>query len=168
MEDKRIYLLAQFDEATNQRLTGIYNKLVQSGISGKQTQNLPYHFTLGSFDPEYEVQVIQRAQDVCSKTYAFDIHLNHIGLFGLSVLFIAPSMNQELLDLHNAMLPNEPASGVHNWVAHATLLIDEPDTVHKAIPIVSKSFSSLLAKIDSIGVYEFFPSKLIAGFKLIS
>lgn len=49
VENKRIYLLAQFDRATEQNLTNIYNQLIQAGFCGKQTPNLPYHFTIGSF-----------------------------------------------------------------------------------------------------------------------
>ena len=62
MEDKRVYLLAQFDEPTNQKLADIYDKLVRAGMTGEQTQGIPYHFTLGSFAVGCESEVLARAQ----------------------------------------------------------------------------------------------------------
>ena len=54
MEDKRIYLLAQFDESANPILASIYDKLLQAGLYGEQTKVIPYHFILGSFDLDCE------------------------------------------------------------------------------------------------------------------
>ena len=166
VEEKRIYLLAQFDQAAEQRLAGVYGELVRAGFLGKQTPGVPYHFTLGSFEVESEPEVLERAREVCRGTSAFDINLSHIGLFGLKVLFIAPSMNGELLGLHNALAPGEPAIGVHNWVAHATLLIDEPDVIQAAIPIASRCFSPFAARVESVGIYEFFPARFIENCRL--
>lgn len=166
MDDKRIYLLAQFDEGTQKKLADIYNKLVQAGMIGEQTKDIPYHITLGSFDLKYETQVLERAQTVCQQTKALDIALNHIGLFGLKVLFLAPSMNEELLRLYSDLVPGGAVNGSHNWTAHATILMDTPDHIQAAIPIVSQAFSPFAAGIDSIGVYEFFPKKFIAEYKL--
>ena len=166
MENPRIYLLAQFDERTQQSLADIYSKLAGVGFIGEQTPGIPYHFTLGSFDLDRKNQVLERVQAVSSNTKAFDIRLSHIGLFGLNVLFIAPSMNIELLNLYSDLVPDGPISGQHNWVAHATLLLDKPDAIQRALPIVAQSFAPLIAKIESIGVYEFFPKKFIADYRL--
>ena len=165
MEDKRIYLLAQFDEGTNKTLAEIYDKLVQAGLIGAQTKGIPYHFTLGSFDLDGESQVLERAQAVSHKTKAFDISLSHIGLFGLGVLFLAPSMNSELMNLHSDLVPDEEICGCHQWVAHATILIDRPENIQAAIPIVAQSFSPFAARIISIAAYEFFPQKFLAEYK---
>ncbi|WP_438431566.1 2'-5' RNA ligase family protein [Gorillibacterium sp. sgz500922] len=167
MEEPRIYLIAQFDKSTNQKLADIYDVLAQTGLIGEQTQGIPYHFTLGSFALECRDQVLERVQSVSLHSKAFDIHLNHIGLFGLKVLFIAPSMNMELLHLYKDLVPSEPISGYHHWVAHATILIDDPERMRTAIPIVAQSFSPFAARIESIGVYEFFPEKFIAEYPLV-
>jgi len=166
VEDKRIYLLAQFDGEAQRKLTGLYEALARAGYSGRQTPGVPYHFTLGSFEAEREFAILERAGAVCRGTCAFDVNLSHIGLFGLNVLFIAPAVNGELLRLHDALVPEEPAGGRHDWVAHATLLIDEPDAVRTAIPIVARSFSPFAARIERVGVYEFFPKRFIADFEL--
>lgn len=164
MDDKRIYLLAQFDEGTNKTLADIYDRLVQAGLTGEQTKGIPYHFTLGCFDLECETQILERVQAVSLKSKAFDISLSYIGLFGLRALFLAPSMNSELMNLYSDLVPDEGISGCHKWVAHATILVDIPDNIQAAIPIVAQSFSPFAAKIESIGVYEFFPKKFLAKY----
>ena len=166
VKDKRVYLLAQFDAATEQRLAGIYEELARAGYTGQQTPGVPYHFTMGSFPVERESGVLERAREVCRRTDAFDINLSHIGLFGLKVLFIGPSMNNELLGLHNALVPEQPAIGHHDWVAHATLLMDEPDIIHMAIPVVARHFEPFSARIESVGIYEFFPARFIGNCRL--
>ena len=166
MADKRIYLVAQFDENTNKSLAGIYAKLVGKGLIGEQTKEISYHFTLGSFDLECEHQVLERVQIVCAKTRAFDICLSHIGLFGQKVLFLAPSMNTRLLKLYKDLVPDAAIDNCHNWVAHATILIDSLENIQAAIPIVAQSFSPFIAQIESIGIYEFFPKRFIAEYHL--
>ena len=168
VQDRRVYLLAQFDAATELRLTGIYGELARAGCIGQQTPGVPYHFTMGSFPVERASGVLERAREVCRSTDAFGINLSHIGLFGLKVLFIGPSMNGELLGLHNALVPEEPATGHHDWVAHATLLMDEPDIIHMAIPVVARHFEPFSARVESVGIYEFFPARFIENCPLTS
>ncbi len=160
MEDKYLYLLAKFDKETQEILTGYYSILQQNGFIGNQTKNIPYHFTLGKKDIDCEKQLIDDLDKICANTECIDIHLSHIGLFGLSVLFIAPDMNFELLTLQQKLFSN-CRSGFYNWTAHATLLIDEPGNVLKALPILAENFKPFIARIESIGLYEFFPMRFI-------
>ena len=168
MENQHIYLLAQFDADTNKLLADIYQKLNLAGLKGKQTPNLPYHFTLGRFNTEQENQMIDFTEKACQNIKSFDIQLSHIGLFGLEVLFVAPTINRELLHLHDTLAPRESTSDDHNWVAHTTIIIDEPSAIQKVLPIVAQSFSPITAKIESIGVYEFFPTRFIKNIYLSS
>jgi len=160
MDSKALYLLAQFDAETERRLSSYYEFLQEHGFEGRQTKGIPYHFTLGSYGVEYEEQLIEQLHTTCLETASFDIRLGHIGLFGLNVLFIEPNMNFELLNLQRSFF-NDCGKGDHLWTAHATLLIDEPDTILKALPMVAEKFEPFCAKIESIGLYEFFPARLI-------
>lgn len=166
MAERHIYLLAQFDAETNRLLADIAHRFALAGFTGQQTRGIPYHFTLGRFGSGQEAQVLAHAQAACRDIKPFDVHLNHIGLFGLRVLFAAPAMNHELLRLHDALIPHEPAQGIHHWVAHATLLIDEPEAVKAALLIAAEAFSPITAKLESIGVYEFFPARFIENLPL--
>lgn len=160
MEDKALYLFAQFDEKTEETLAGYYTILSRHGFTGRQTKNIPYHFTLGSLGIENKGSLIEKLEKVCSETECIDICLGHIGLFGLNVLFVGPNMNFELLSLQNRFFP-DCGYGLTPWTAHATLLIDEPDAVLKALPIVAENFKPMSAQIQSIGLYEFFPARFI-------
>lgn len=161
MEETRIYLLAEFDEATQRALAKLYGEIAAMGIRGRQTPNLPYHFTLGSADPALEGPLLERLGALCAKTPALPVRLNHIGLFPPGVLFAAPAMNAELLRLHDALFPGEPAAGSHDWVAHATLLIDDADAIERALPAVARAFSPIEARIERVGAYAFFPARFI-------
>jgi len=165
MHDKALYLLAQFDNETQNILAGYYDILRQNGFEGNQTKNIPYHFTLGRHGSDCEKQLISKLMEVCSETACIDINLGHIGLFGLKVLFIGPNMNFELLKLHHSFFPNE-GNGCHAWSAHATLLMDEPETILKALPIIADNFKPIKARIESVGLYEFFPARLVQECRL--
>lgn len=166
MEEKRIYVLAQFDDKTQSKFAEIYGELVKRGFKGSQTPDVPYHFTLDSFETAREAEIVARAAEVAASTDSFSIRFTHIGFFGLNVLFLAPAMNYELLMLHDAMAPEAPASGAHNWAAHATVLIDEPEAIQEAAAIVTQSLSPMVARIETIGIYEFFPKRFITELKL--
>ena len=165
MQDKALYLLAQFDDEAQKTLEDYYDILVRNGFVGNQTKNIPYHFTLGSCEVDREEHLMDRLEEVCSNTECFDISLSYIGLFGQNVIFIAPSMNVELLNLRQSFFTNS-SRGCHKWAAHATLLIDEPETVLKAVPIITEKFKPFKARIESIGFYEFFPKRFIKEYKL--
>lgn len=163
---KRIYLLAQLDRRSHEALAGLYDQLARAGLVGEQTKGIPYHFTIGDFDTACEAEVLRRAQAVCAATPAFGIGISHLGLFGLRVLFAAPSVNGPLLRLRQALVPDACIDGAHNWVAHATLLIDTPESIRAAVEVAAQAFAPFVATVESIGVYEFFPKRLLAEYPL--
>ena len=161
MQEKSLVLITQFDEETQNILVGYYDILRQNGFTGSQTKDIPYHFTLGShvYSIDCEKQLVDDLERICAETTRIDINLGYIGLFGLKVLFIAPNMNFELLKLQQSFFP-DCGNGYHPWAAHATLLLDEPEMILKALPIVVENFKPFKAKIESVALYEFFPGHL--------
>jgi hypothetical protein len=166
MNNKALYLLAQFDSNTQDILAGYYETLTQHGFIGKQTKGIPYHFTLGSCGTDEEENLKLKLDEVCRDFKPIEIKLDHIGLFGLNVLFIEPNMNFELLQLQNRFF-NNCGNGFHPWTAHATILLDEPDEILRAIPILAANFKPFKACIESVGLYEFFPTRFIKECKLL-
>jgi len=164
--EKSFYLLAKFDENTQSTLSGYYDILRENGFTGEQTKNIPYHFTLGSRVIDDEKQITNDLEKICPTTNCFDINLAHIGLFGLNVLFISPNMNFELLKLRQKFFHN-CGNGFHTWTAHATLLIDKPDMIIKALPILAENFKPFKARIESVELYEFFPARFIKKGELL-
>ena len=159
MKDKYLCIMAQFDMETEQKLKKIQRILLDNGLTGKQTLNLPNHITLGTFDISQEEVIKEKVEMVSKKIHKFHINLSSIGLFGLNVLFISPSVNHELLDLQQYF--NNNSVNELAWTPHSTLLIDDNEKILKALPIVADNFQSFTATIESISLYEFFPTRFI-------
>lgn len=159
MKEKFLCVMAEYDRETDEKLKAVQRVLFNNGFVGKQTKGLPNHITLGTFDIAQEERIIQKIREASDQTDSFDIRLNNIGLFGLSVLFVAPEVNRQLLNLQS-MFDGNYADGTE-WTAHTTLLIDEPKVIQKALPIVAEEFKSFVGKIDSISLYEFWPTRFI-------
>ena len=166
MNNKALYLLAEFDDKTENELVKCYGILKGKGFIGKQTKDIPYHFTLGSFEADKESWLKDELKKLCSQTSCIDIRLDHIGLFGLDVMFIEPNMNFELLTLQKRFFDN-CGNGCHPWTAHATILLDEPENILKALPIVVENFKPRNAQIKAVSLYEFFPTRFIEKCDLI-
>lgn len=165
MRDKFLCVMAQFDKETEEKLGRIYKQLLEAGFVGNQTPNLPYHITLGTFELEKENELKELLKKVASNTSKIQVTFNHIGLFGMEVLFAAPSVSHELLNLQENF--NSSYANDLTWAPHATIIIDKPEVIQKAIPIVAQNFSSFSGYIESISLYEFWPTRFIVEEKLI-
>ncbi|KUO76395.1 MAG: hypothetical protein APF77_06770 [Clostridia bacterium BRH_c25] len=165
MQEKFLYLMATFDKETSKRMKEIERTINKEDIVGYQTPNIPHHITLASFDIDHEDEIKQMLQDVSANTKSFNLDFNHIGLFGLKVLFLAPDVNYELLELLRKF--DEVCIKDNNgWTAHTTILIDEAENIQKALPIVAHSFQHINARVTSLSLYEFFPTRFIAKYDL--
>lgn len=162
MPDKFLCVIATFDDEASKQMKALDYLLKRADIRGKQTPDIPHHITLAYFDVSQEAEAKQLMSEVCTKTKSFNLNFSHIGLFGLKVLFLAPNINQELLDLRR----NFDVDNTEAWTAHATLLIDEPESIHKALDLISKEFQNMTATIQALHLYEFFPTRLIASYEL--
>lgn len=165
MKEKFLCVMAQYDEETEQKLKKIQKILSDNGFKGRQTPNLPNHITLGTFKISEEEILKEKIKIVSKNFQSFDIKLNNIGLFGLDVLFIAPLVSHEPLNLHNYFSSNYADD--LDWVAHTTVLIDIPDVIQRALPLVSENFKGFRGRIESISLYEFWPTRFIMEEKLI-
>ena len=156
MSDKALYVMAGYDDNTENYLANIQNKLYERGFIGNHTKNIPQHITLGSFSIDKELELKNILQELSKQIKPFEITFNHIGIFGGSkVLFVAPDTNQKLLDL------KERFGDSYNWTPHTTMIIDNPDTICEALPIVMNEFTAFEGKITSLHLYEFFPTRHI-------
>ncbi len=156
MSNKALYVLAGYDETTELHLSSMQNQLYEHGFIGRHTKNLPQHITLGSFSTEEKAQLVDLLRTVSTEYSSFEVTFNHIGIFwGANVLFVAPDTNEQLLKL------KERFGDSYNWTPHTTMLIDNPDEIYKALPVVMRSFSAFKGRITSLHLYEFFPARHI-------
>lgn len=156
MDNRFLCVMAGYDSNTERRLADIQQLLNRYGYAGEQTKNLPQHITLGSFHVEKENEIKTIIKAVAKNTGSFEITFNHIGIFGGSkVLFIAPDPNRELLDL------KENFGTSYNWTPHTTMLIDKPEIIYQALPIIAGQFEAFSGNIDTLYLYEFWPLRFI-------
>lgn len=151
-----LYVLAGYDDKTETYLSGMQKKLYDQGFSGRHTKNIPMHISLGCFPCEKENELKTLLHSKAQEISASEVGFSHIGLFpGGEVLFAAPDANKELLAL------KEIFCGDTDLTPHTTLLIDDPDSILKALPAVMEDFSPFRGKITSLHLYEFFPARHI-------
>lgn len=165
MGNKFLALMADLDENTQKVMSGWYKALQEAGFKGVQTPDLPYHITMAILPLDMEKEAVERMRKVASELETFPVHLSHMGMFeGGSVLFAAPERDAVLNALHEALEFDVPQP--HPWTPHATILIDEPQAIQSALPLVVKSFTPLLGKVTRLHLCEFQPKREIASFDL--
>lgn len=161
MSDRFLCVLAGYDNNTEDHLCALQRSLYDTGFSGMQTKGIPMHFTIGYADRAAEDDLIAQLKRIASQTSSFDVTFNHIGIFGGGrVLFIAPDVSHAMLDLKEAF------GGSDNWTAHTTMLIDEPDTIRAALPILTDGFSAFRGRVTQLHLYEFQPPRHILTVQL--
>jgi len=166
MAEQFLTLMADFDNESQKKMEGWYELLKQSGFKGTQTPNLPYHISLAYFSVEKEKEVTAEMHKLAQQFAPIPVHISHLGLFsGGKVLFGAPDMNPSgLLSLREA-IQTDPMDH-YPWTPHATILIDEPETVQRALPVLMKSFSPFLGTITQLHLCAFWPTREIASVML--
>lgn len=162
MEQRKfLTVFAVFDDKTQQELKKLQNKIINTNNSqGKQTMDIPFHISLGSFPTSEESNLQSKVLEVCNTNQGFEISLSKIGFFGDKVVFAEPIVNEELIKLHS-LFDNNYADGF-SWHAHSTLFIDDnEDNVKLAKKVAIENFKPINAKIVGIQLGEFFPTRMI-------
>lgn len=156
MPDRFLCVLAGYDDETERRLAALQRGLYEAGFSGTQTKNIPMHITVGTFPVEEEERAADMVRRIAAGTQPFELSLSHIGMFaGSKVLFVAPDGKRELLELR------EHFGASHGWVPHTTMLIDRPETIYQALPVLMNAFAPSCGTITCLQLYEFFPARHI-------
>jgi len=162
MKDKFLCVMAGYDDNTEKLLADIQNKLYENGFDGNHTKGLPQHITLGTFPVDKESDIVALVTKIANETRQFEITFNHIGIFGGSkVLFIAPDTNYSLLQL------KENFGECFNWTPHTTMLIDDVENINRAMPIVAEYFRSFKGQVQTIHLYEFWPTRHIMTLRFV-
>ena len=100
MENKALYIMAGYDDATENYLAGIQNRLYAQGLTGVHTKNIPQHITLCSYPVEQEGILKEKLRSIAAKTEAFEVSLSHVGIFdGGNVLLLHLIRTESLLSL---------------------------------------------------------------------
>ena len=165
MAEEFLTLMADLDDESQARMSAWYASLKEAGFVGVQTPGLPFHFSLAMLPLEKEREAAARMEEAAARFPAFPVHISHIGLFaGGRVLFGAPERNRMLDALHEEFEPEADPAGP--WTPHATILIDEPAAVFRAIPVLAESFRPFIATVVRLHLCAFWPTREIARAEL--
>lgn len=166
MAEQFLTLMADLDDASQEIMSGWYNTLKEAGFTGIQTPGLPHHISLATFPLEKEQEVVALMKKVAAEVTPVEVHISHVGMFaGGKVLFGAPDMSPELTSLHEACAKETMQQ--YPWTPHATILIDEPETVSTAVPVLMKSFCPFVGKITRLHLCAFWPTREITTVELL-
>lgn len=166
MAEQFLTLMADFDEESQALMKEWHNQLKQKGFVGTQTPGLPFHISLATFSLDKEQAVICEMQRLASAFAAIPVHMSHIGIFaGGKVLFAAPDMNPpKLFSLREAI--HIKTDETFPWTPHATILIDETETICNALPVLLKSFHPFMGMITKLHLCAFWPTREILSVDL--
>lgn len=156
MENKFLCIMAGYDDDTENYLADIQKKLYAVGLTGQHTKHIPQHITLQTYPTDQEAEVVGMLREIAAETKPFDVCFSHVGIFtGGKVLFIAPDKDSDLIALKEKFSPS------FDWTPHTTMLIDEPENIQQALPLVVKEFASFWGKVTCLHLYEFWPTRHI-------
>lgn len=163
MAEEFLTLMADLDPESQRTLGGWYNKLQQAGFTGEQTPGLPFHISLACFSLDREAEAVQEIEELAGRFSAVPVHISHIGLFaGGRILYAAPDMNPpDLLSLRRAI--KTETRDKYPWTPHATLLIDQPETIQRALPVLLDHFHPFMATVTRLHLCAFWPTREIAA-----
>ena len=111
---------------------------------------------------EKEEDAIALTQRVAMEFAPVDVHVSHVGLFsGGRVLFAAPETTPALTALQKACAEERPLIHGYPWTPHTTMLIDAPEKVCAAVPIMVEKFEPCMAQITHLHLCAFWPTREI-------
>ena len=165
MAESFLTLMADYCEEDQQRISVWYDALQTAGFTGTQTPGLNHHISLATFPLEQEVEAIALTKRVAAEYSCVSADIRHVGVFpGGKVLFAAPDMSPELVALQQAC-SNGPVNG-YPWTPHTTMLIDTPERIGEALPVLMAAFTPIRAKITHLHLCAFWPTREILTIKL--
>lgn len=165
MAEQFLTLMADLDGESQKRLAGWYDDLKAAGFTGTQTPGLPFHISLSTFPPDREEEAKQTALKAAAEAAPVDVHFSHIGMFaGGRILFAAPERNPGL-DLLQEVCRYDGLQQ-YPWTPHTTILIDEPEAVHAALPVFVRSFAPFVGRIVRLHLCAFWPTREILSAEL--
>ena len=160
MAEQFLTLMADLDDESQARVSGWYAALKSEGFTGVQTPGLPYHISLATFALDREETAAETARKTAAAFAPVPVHISHIGIFpGGRVLFGGPERSGRLDQLHEACdLHPDPQ---RPWTPHVTILMDEPDRICAAVPLLLREFRPFVGRIVRLHLCAFWPAREI-------
>lgn len=165
MAEEFLCLMAEYCEEDQEKIDRWYNALQAAGFQGQQTPGLKHHLSIATFPLEQEEAAKALVHRLAARLASRKAAIRHVGVMpGGRVLFAAPDMTEELVQLQKATGCEQV--GGHLWLPHTTMLMDEPEVIGRALPVLMQHFTPLLATIDRLELCAFWPARHILTLEL--
>ncbi len=175
MSEQKFYaVMCLFDEKTNNEFKIIEENLQIVGI---KSRSIPPHITLGAYVNIEENTLVEWTKKFCEENSKISVNFSHLGVFNQNVLFVAPRVSKELLHFHELFHQkyDENCGEIgflyslksNKWVPHATVIIDDFESVQKLLTRISDIFKPIESEIVGLSISEFYPMREIARFDLL-
>lgn len=165
MAESFLTLMAEYSDEDQEKISVWYDALQNAGFEGTQTKGLKHHISLCMFPLEMEKEAIEITKQAAANFSKFQVAIRHVGVMpGGKVLFATPDMCDELTALQKAC-----DQGKHiglPFLPHTTMLIDDTDTIGKALPVLMERFAPMQATVDRLHLCAFWPTRHIIEVKL--
>lgn len=166
MAESFLTLMADYCEEDQQRISVWYDALQTAGFTGTQTPGLNHHISLATFPLEQEAEAIALTKRIAAEYSYVNADIRHVGVMpGGKVLFAAPDLTPKLAALQLACGGRRPLNG-HSFLPHTTMLIDTPEVIGAALPVLMEQFTPIRAKISHLHLCAFWPTREILTVKL--
>lgn len=156
-KDKFLTVYAVLDDSTQKVLSNLQKKIIQEFPYGTQTMDIPFHISLGSFPLQDKNKLICKLANLLEEAESFDLEITEMNHFDYKVIYAVPSINKELLHLHELFSGNY-ADGFP-WIPHITLYCGTQEEGKQILK--NYKVSKIHAKIVGLHLGEFFPTKLL-------
>lgn len=157
MAEKFLTVYAVLDDTAQQTLRGYRRMLEAAGITGTQTNDIPFHVSLGSYPVDCEDMLRTKIQATCAQTTPFPLRFPTLGNFGHRVLFAQPETSDAILRLRGVFDNDYP--NVFPYYPHCTILQDAQAQVISAEKLLESCFTPFTATVTGIELGEFFPAR---------
>jgi 2'-5' RNA ligase len=158
-----------FDPRCESRLRRLLSGLRQARLGGTvliEDVKARFHITLAICDEVDETKMGRVLSEIASETSSLPVILSSLGFFpsDQTVMFLAPVVVQELLDVHRMLTErvsefSETPWKLYRpgrWVPHCTLALKLPrDSVQKALELLMESTFPITGELIELGVSEF-------------
>jgi 2'-5' RNA ligase len=156
-----LYLTLRFDTALEAAVRRLWLHIAEEKIEVEKLGGHRPHITLAAYEAD-DVAAYATALDAFTRTVApFPVVLSHLGIFPEKrVLFLAPTPNEALFDLHGKLIAHTRRPLVHaehlaadHWVPHCTLVAGAGSSaMAEIVGLCLREWASLEGMAEGIGI----------------
>lgn len=165
-----------FDDKTERYVQNLINHLCDKGMNTYMLDNkIPPHVTISLFD-KYNTDGLENIIMRFSETLnSFEICFASIGAFYPPVIFLAPVITQQLLDVNIRIINSlkEVATDFNDyykpgtWVPHAAMGVKlDENELYEAFKIVQKEFKTFSGTVSKVALAECNPYRELCCYDL--